>query len=431
MSKLCFVALVACFAHLALGSPADYHSIAGAYVTAKPGQGLLPNGHCNVVPGFAGNIGPGADCTNSILGPDVDLSHDNNYPTNTALPEDLALELADLLGVERHNGQWFQWYPRTNATASKQTLHIHKNRCSNGETAQHVQTDTNIYKKCSGRHEALVVNNTFHLPPDICCKTCDEQASCTGYITDETAAACSILTAPDLPPCSAPYSCTMYFLIGKPSMKKQKQENKTPTAQALQSSDNYFPIEGAYFGPGNQGQCTHVFGKNADCSSSPSRNPVPEIDRKSQIEYPFPVLPEKLLLAMADLNQAESAFHFLSDDANSVFSNALSWLPRTNSTASKQTTFVHKTRCADGVTGKHVTTAKNVYKKCSNVATDLVLKNAFSLPPSVCQHTCDQESFCVGYTIDETGSGCWILQQATNGRAQQEKFASYWLVGSP
>jgi hypothetical protein len=433
--KLCCV-FVACFAQSVLGSQADYYDIEGAYVTSNPGQGLLPLGHCNVVPGFHNQGGTCQDCNNSILGPDVDLFHNNNYLTNKPLPEDVMLELADLIGAERvglagdGHGNWLVKFPRTNPTASKQTLHIHNIRCGKGETGHHVATDKNIYKKCPGNHQ-LVVNNTFHLPPQLCLKTCDEEAACTGYITDETGAACTILTAPPALPPVPPDFPHQYFLMGtstNTSTKKQKQENKKPSGQALQSSNNYFPIEGAYFGPGKQGQCTFVFGKNRGpgCSSYPT----PEIDWKVQVDYPFPVLPEKLLLALADVNQAEAALHFLHDDANSVFSNALSWLPRTNSTASKQTTFVHKTRCANGVTGTTVTTAKNVYKKCSNVATDLVLKNSFNLPPSVCQQTCDHESFCVGYTIDETGSGCWILQQATNGRAQQEEFASYWLIGS-
>jgi hypothetical protein len=107
------------------------------------------------------------------------------------------------------------------------------------------------------------------------------------------------------------------------------------------------------------------------------------------------------------LNNAEEAM--LYEEPSGLYANQLVWNPRTASTASKQTIFVHKTRCGDDQEGERISTDKNTYKKCTGPNTTMGLKNKFNLPPDVCRNSCEQETDCVGYTIDTTGANCWIL----------------------
>jgi hypothetical protein len=424
------VVLFACFAAFVLAGSADYHAIEGAYTpTAHSRQ-------CVVIPSAHPRSTDNA-CS-EVLGPDVDVVHYNNYVTNSNLPEEALLELADLIGTEQvrpcfagpadpkdnHIDNWLQWFPRSNNTASKQTVYVHKTRCDSGIEGEHVHTDKNVYKKCS-KILGLVVNQTYHLPPNVCIQTCDEDASCTGYMTDQ-AGSCSILTAKNWIPGVENY----YFLVG--SSTSNASTHKTRPVQPISSSStlsDYFPIEGAYFSPGIHGQCTNTadIKDKVGSHSCSYTNPTSEVDRKAQIYYPSPVLPESLLLALANANKAENAFQQINQEDNFLFQNAVSWLPRTNSTTSKQTTYIHKTRCSEGVAGEQVTAGSSIYKKCLNTGRDLALNNTFHLPPSVCQQTCDQQSFCIGYTIDQTGAGCWILQEANTA---SQGFVSYWLIGS-
>jgi hypothetical protein len=97
----------------------------------------------------------------------------------------MLLELADLDGAEQarpcfagpsdpsnnHIDNWLRWFPRSNNTASKQTVYIHTSttrpavwQCDNGIEGGHVQTHRDVYKKCN-EILGLVVNQTSHLPP--------------------------------------------------------------------------------------------------------------------------------------------------------------------------------------------------------------------------------------------------------------------------
>jgi hypothetical protein len=221
-----------------------------------------------------------------------------------------------------------------------------------------------------------------------------------------------------------------YQLVGTTSMTDQNlvlpiaDLDRTPPSQKNSTAD-YFAIEGVYYGVGSNGFCVNV--DNGTIHGCPHFY-GPEIDQLANLNYPLPLLPEKILLALADLNKVEAVS---SNPSSSLSTHNLIWLPRTASTASKQTTYTHKTRCGDSE-GEHVETDNNAYKKCAGGKTHMRLKNQFHLPPNVCKTTCDEQTDCVGYTIDTTGANCWILWFGTTtpGTAETEGAAAvYWLIG--
>jgi hypothetical protein len=183
---------------------------------------------------------------------------------------------------------------------------------------------------------------------------------------------------------------------------------------------------------GNNDYCIIV--DNGTQRGCPGERGQPYTDQLAKLIYPRPLLPEDILLELADLNNAEQIV--LSTDSSAprhdLFTNKLQYYPRTDSSAPRQTTYVHKTRCGDsaGGIGRIVTTNKNAYKKCMNSKIVMGLKSAFHLPPNVCKSTCDDQEDCVGYTIDTTEENCWILQMAAeDGVILPEAATLYWLIG--
>jgi hypothetical protein len=174
---------------------------------------------------------------------------------------------------------------------------------------------------------------------------------------------------------------------------------------ALGATEDYFAIEGA-FGYISQMPDTSV-----------EKQPGPLVDHLAYWSIPGAKLPADLLLEMADLNAADFIGQYLP--------NELEWFPRTNSSVSIQTTYLHTTRCAEGVTGTHVQSQRSVYKKCTGINNIFFLTKTFQLPPPLCLQTCDSDATCVGYTTDAKGEGCWVLgsQSAAVG-------PTYWKVGT-
>jgi hypothetical protein len=172
-----------------------------------------------------------------------------------ALPERLLLSLADLNKAEYMGGpqsgyNWLHWYPRTNSAVSKQTTYFHKTRCGYGEEGEHVKTDMNVYKKCSPAHGPPEVNNTFHLPPNVCLETCDGQQSCIAYTIDEAGSTCSILQGSS----TGSYLSEKigYQLIGpndEPNTKSDSTTKPTNTkdthAKNVSAASDYFAFAGA------------------------------------------------------------------------------------------------------------------------------------------------------------------------------------------
>jgi hypothetical protein len=104
----------------------------------------------------------------------------------------------------------------------------------------------------------------------------------------------------------------------------------------------------------------------------------------------------------------------------------IEWLPRTNASAVKKTTYIHPTRCYDGNTGKNVYTANTAYKYCLHEGAGLRVVNTFQLPPALCKQTCDQNDACEAYTVDEPGENCWILSGGPDSN-----YDTYWKIGTP
>jgi hypothetical protein len=191
-----FAACALLFAETSLAASVDYYAIDGVYITTGPGEGIL--GHCNLAPTNK-PYGYRQPSCQSVLGPEVDLGHENDYP-RVALPGSLLLSLANLNHADRAASSqfsspffnnWVNWYPRTSSLVSKQTTYFHKTRCADGE-GEHVTTDKSVYKKCNAG-SVPAVNNTFHLPASACLATCDEDVSCIGYTIHEAGTLCSVL----------------------------------------------------------------------------------------------------------------------------------------------------------------------------------------------------------------------------------------------
>jgi hypothetical protein len=436
LSSTVLFAACALFAETPLAASADYYAIDGAYTIADAVEG-----QCNLSPTNK-PMQPQPGCS-SVQGPDVDLKHSNNY-LGAALPDSLILSLADLNNAEfagsaqknaDHFNNWIGWYPRTNSSVSKQTTYFHKTRCGDGE-GEHVTTDKRLYKKC--RSALPGVNNTFHLPASVCLETCDEDISCVGYTIDEAGALCSILQQKE-------GQYIVYQLIGEntkgSTLNNGTQQHNGRTAESKNKSEailahpisvpsDYFAVDGAYYGLGNDGICIVVDNGTLPGAIGCPNSYGPEIDHQAKLIYPRPFLPENTLLTLADLNNAEQIQGRPSVEASGLYANKLVWHPRTASTASKQTTYIHKTRCGNGVTGEHITTDKNAYKKCTGPNTVMGLKNEFHLPPNVCETTCEKETDCVGYTIDTTGANCWILHMVPPGVVEtDQELTMYWLIG--
>jgi hypothetical protein len=441
-----FFAALALLAGLSLAELTDYHPIEGAYSIGhagdEAGDGILR--HCNLSPENKPHIFPPGGVNlpcHTALGPEIDIGHNNNY-RGAALPEPLLLSLADLnkaefMGASAGNpgwgflNSWLHWFPRTNSSVSKQTTYFHKTRCGNGEEGEHIKTDMNIYKKCSPAHGPGVLNNTFHLPPNICLETCDGQPSCIGYTIDEAGSTCSILQGNST---GSSYLDVHigYQLIGPNDEHTKPTNTKDTHVKNVSAASDYFAIDGAYYGTGNNDYCLIVDnGTKGAERGCPDHVGQPYSDQLAKLIYPRPLLPEDILLELADLNNAEQIV-LRPDSDDDLKVNKLQYYPRTDSSAPRQTTYVHKTRCGDSAdgTGRIVATNKNAYKKRMNSKIVMGLKSTFHLPPNVCKSTCDAQEDCVGYTIDTTEENCWILQMAAeDGVVLPEAVTSYWLIG--
>jgi hypothetical protein len=197
------------------------------------------------------------------------------------------------------------------------------------------------------------------------------------------------------------------------------------------ASTDYHPIDGAYAiindggpyiimyiwpGDGILGHC-NMSPKivpaqwNPDVGNHPCHSVLgPETDLGQQNNYLGAALPGSLLLSLADLNSAE---HMVSGFEGPWHNTFVQWYPRTNSSVSKKTTYFHKTRCGVDGHGTLVKTDKNVYKRCEADTPGASLpqvNSTFHLPANVCLETCDGQASCVGYTIDEAGAYCAILE---------------------
>jgi hypothetical protein len=202
----------------------------------------------------------------------------------------------------------------------------------------------------------------------------------------------------------------------------------------LAGTDDYFAVDGAAT------DSKAGFVSTCNVPSKPNYHPEAPI-------YPVGPLPdftvelnvfganlqESVLLQIADLNSADVALAGLvpCDPATGKNAQGLEWLPRTNASVSKRTTYLHKIRCADGAHGQMVKTSSSVYKKCPGDGAGLQVVLTFQLPPSLCQQTCDKKSDCEAYMVDAIGQNCWILNGDGNvDRYNQEGYLMYWRVGS-
>jgi hypothetical protein len=163
------------------------------------------------------------------------------------------------------------------------------------------------------------------------------------------------------------------------------------------SNADYFEIDGPWTGTGSLIQ---------------NGKPGPVDNHFVVLGFPGARLPEKQLLLLADLNNADGA----------VMQQSAFWLPR-NSSGEK--TYIHTTRCSDGTTGTIMKTDKSVYKKCRGFVETLANFLTYQLPPNLCMSSCEGNSKCAGYTVDEQGQNCWLLT-AEGGHPQD----TYWKVGN-
>jgi hypothetical protein len=134
-------------------------------------------------------------------------------------------------------------------------------------------------------------------------------------------------------------------------------------------------------------------------------------------------LPESTILQYADLNSGDMALASLVPNGY----QGVQWLPRTNASVSKRTTYIHKTRCTGGTHGQQVKTSSSIYKKCPSDDASLRVALTFQLPPSLCKQTCDKKSDCEAYTVDAIGQNCWILTGGTG--KTPDKYLLHWRVG--
>jgi hypothetical protein len=203
----------------------------------------------------------------------------------------------------------------------------------------------------------------------------------------------------------------------------------------LGGSDDYFAVDGAYQTPA----LPRVPGGSLVCSCNVPSMPGSHY-RPDVLKYPNGPLPdlkvamlisgeqsESTLLQLADLNSADEVIANLKTPAGGYGPQGLEWLPRTNVSVSKRTTYLHKTRCASGKQGQQVTTSSSIYKKCPGDGAGLQVVLTFQLPPYLCQQTCDKKSDCEAYTVDAIGQNCWIL----NGDDGEDQggYLVYWRVG--
>jgi hypothetical protein len=379
MKNLVFFALLN--AHTTLAGSADYHFIDGAYIHLDaPGI----SGHCSLFPSV--NAGPLNQACQSEQGPDIDLIHQNNYRGN-ALSESMMLTPVGLNHAEYANSpiqqqdkdkgfndNWLFWYPRSSSSVSKLTTYFHKTRCGDGEGEQ-VKNGVHLYKKCTD-HGLPVVNNTFHLPPNVCLGTCDENVACIGYTIDEAGSTCSILNKGLTD--AAKYH---YQLIGQGQEGGIRGGSASTENGAFQKSvessgtpSDYFAFVGSYYGHGSAGGCIRIDNGTKFDNGCP-RVHGSEFDQQSKLMYPLPLLPESTLLALADFENVDVA-QTVPDQGpyQQLMTNRFIWHPATASTASKQTTYVHMTRCGDGYgDGQRIATDKSVYKKCKGRASALCI----------------------------------------------------------
>jgi hypothetical protein len=374
------------------------------------------------------------------------------------LPESMILKIADLNSADMalpglvpcnpttgYSDQCLQWLPRTNASVSKRTTYLHKTRCAGGIKGQQVKTSSSIYKKCrNGENPILNVALTFQLPPSLCQQTCDKKSDCEAYTVDKIGQNCWILTGTN----DGQSNYGLYWRVGRlPEHWQGMQAASLNTVQKLMtvltqppkpiagtsvntSSDNYFAIDGAHFEEIYEdvvGTCNVPSTYNRSGLPVFPYGPLPDL--KVIMSLTGANIPESTMLQYADLNSADMALPGLvpCNPTTGATSQGLEWLPRTNASVSKRTTYLHKTRCAGGIKGQQVKTASSIYKKCRNGENPLLnVALTFQLPPTLCQHTCDKKSDCEAYTVDKIGQNCWILTGTNDG---QSNYGLYWRVG--
>jgi hypothetical protein len=443
--------LAACLTAV-LAGPDDYFAVDGAYQGFNFGYVST----CNVP--SKPNYHPEAPKYPNGPLPDFTVEMD---VLGANLPESTLLQIADLNSADvalqglvacdpksGKNAQGLEWMPRTNASVSKKTTYLHKTRCADGAPGQQVTTSSSIYKKCPGDGAGLQVALTFQLPPSLCQQTCDKKSDCEAYTVDAIGQNCWILNGDANVDGYNQENYLMYWRVGRPEPPRHMQAaslqkapmNSPVSTQSLEviaqnpvnaSSNNYFAIEGAH---------VHEVDDEfvATCNvPSPGRTFWPDVpmfphgplpDLKVQMKLLGANIPESTILQIADANSADMALAGLipCDPTTGDTPQSLEWMPRTNASVSKRTTYLHKTRCADGAHGQQVTTSSSIYKKCPGDGPGLHVALTFQLPPSLCQQTCDKKSDCVAYTVDAIGQHCWILTGDTTGG---QKYNLYRLVG--
>jgi hypothetical protein len=444
--------ILASFLRAVLAGPDDYFAIDGASPLRVTDSSNFVS-TCNV---------PDLVSPNRHYHPEVPMFPNGPLPDfkvevnifGASLPESTLLQIADansadfalkgLVPCDPTTGattQGLEWLPRTNASVSKRTTYLHKTRCADGAHGQQVKTSSSVYKKCPGDRADLQVVLTFRLPPSLCQQTCDKKSDCEAYTVDAIGQNCWILNG-ELQGTDNNY--LVYWRVGRPDTPQHMHAaslQKAPTtlnvstraleamAQNTASSNNYFAIDGAHF---EEIYADFLGTCNVPSTYNRSGLPVfpygPLMDLRVGMNLNGANIPESTMLQYADLNSADMALTGLvpCDPTTGGTSQGLEWLPRTNASVSKRTTYLHKTRCAGGTKGQQVKTASSIYKKCPNGEHPILnVALTFQLPPSLCQHTCDKKSDCEAYTVDEIGQNCWILTGTNDGA----NYGLYWRVG--
>jgi hypothetical protein len=233
----------------------------------------------------------------------------------------------------------------------------------------------------------------FEIPPFLCEKSCDKDSACVAYVVDGAGTRCWILARDE----TSPEPRMSYYRISSGSTDTNATSDVIATkAMSTESepNDNYYAVPHPAYAWGAQ------YNPNLQNGTAPG------VDSLVNSRLPG-IVPEDAQLQMMDANKAD----WSQQKANDHSLNALWWFAGSNSTFQAKS-FIHKTRCTDGVSGTLVRASTGTgvtYKKCRHLHVQLSIGKSFGLPPSLCLQTCNKDTACVGYVVDGAGTRCWIL----------------------
>ena len=145
---------------------------------------------------------------------------------------------------------------------------------------------------------------------------------------------------------------------------------------------------------------------------------APSTESRVNMNIPGVKLSYDLLMQIADANKAD----YVNTDDASGDNHGVGWFTRD----SAATTYLSTSRCGQGRVGTHVqSTSGGVYKKCFENFDHFDVRGQFTLPPFLCQQTCDEDNDCVGYIVNNAQNQCTTLFYS----AQYSRYTMLFRVG--